>query len=178
MDLGPRVPGEACKRAVPQGEAQYDEHRENHEFRSGEDGLHAAAAPYSQHIERGEQEDHGGRANLESGEPQRDGVPSDGELPQPHHVGQVRKKVGQVKQEAGGNAGDGGGLRHQKLGPAIEEPHHRAVGAVKIDVFSARLGEGSAQFRVAQRAKQAQNPRQGPYDDDPQRCSDLAEHVA
>ena len=65
-------------------------------------------------------------------------------------------EIAQVDGECVGESGDGTGNDDQEDTPAVKECSEAAVGFVKEDVDSSRLGERSAQFGEGDRATKGQ----------------------
>ena len=166
------------KRPVPDGESENDERSEHNQFCGGEDRLYRSAAPHTKDVNKGEQQDHGRCARLDSREPERERMTAEVGSPLPDHAGQSGKEVGEVEQEPRGNRCNRRGLGHQELSPAVKKPHHGAVGAMEIDVLSAGFRDGRAELRVAERSEQAQHSRKQPYDEDHDGRSNVTEHIA
>src|SRR5205814_8519885 len=54
----------------------------------------------------------------------------------------------------------------------------RSVGPVNVNIFAAGFRDGGAQFRVSQRAEEAQDARADPHQEDHPRRPDKTEHFA
>ena len=85
-------------------------------------------------------------------------------------------EIRQVIKEPGRQYGDRAALGHPHLSPSIDESPERAIAFGQVNVFTARLGHGGGQFRVAERAGQREQPTHDPNDKDQGGRSDQLHH--
>ena len=146
-------------RAVTVGEAQHDEDGQHQQLGGGEESLYGAAAAHAQNVQPGKQQHHQGGAKLEAGQTQIRSRGRRNWREAPQTVSCKRgKKVSEVEDKPRGDGGNRGGLGDDELRPAVEESEQRAVSAVHVNEFAARLRHRRAEFGIASAPKRLRTP--------------------
>ena len=169
---------EPLPRAVTVSEAQHDEDRQHQQLGGGEESLYGAAAAHAQNVQPGKQQHHQRRAKLEARQAQFQPVAAETERGSPHRFMQAREEVGEVDDKTRGDGGNRGGLGDDELRPAVEESEQRAVSAVHVNEFAARLRQRRAQFRIAERSEKAEDPGGHQHHQHHRRRAHLLQHDA